>query len=109
MARWRYLSVVDPFIAAAERRWFAIAPDGTEHSLVLAVGIPTEGNENWSASVSLGILDSQIRTIYGVDSWQAMHLGMKFIGMQATDFAKHGWRFYWTRGGDEAHASDLFL
>lgn len=109
MARWRCLSEGDLFIAAAERHWFVIAPDGMEHSLVLSVGIPVERDNDWSVAVSLGVLDSHVRTIYGVDSWQAMHWGMKLIGMEATDFAKHGWRFYWTRGGDEARHSDLFL
>ena len=47
---------VDP--AAAERIWFAVAPDGSEHTLVLRVGVPTQQPEGqWGASISLGVLD----------------------------------------------------
>jgi len=93
---------------AAERTWFAIAPDGTEHDVVLQVSAPTQQPDGgWSVSVSLGALEADVRNIFGVDSWQAISLGMRFAAMRANDFADNGWKFFWERGGDPASSSDI--
>ena len=93
---------------AAERTWLAVAPDGTEHELVLRVGIPTQapGGEWWSA-VSLGVLESREQRVAGVDAWQAVELAMRFIASRVGHFAADGWQFYWERDGEPAAPSDL--
>ena len=93
---------------AAERTWFAIAPDGAEYDVVLQVSVPTQQPDGgWSVSVSLGALESDKRNIFGEDSWQAISLGMRFAAMRANDFADNGWKFYWERGGDPASSADI--
>jgi hypothetical protein len=97
---------VDP--AAAERIWFAVAPDGSEHTLVLRVGVPTQQPEGqWGASISLGVLDPRAHTIFGVDAWQAVDEGMRFIARRVEHFAEDGWRFFWEQGGEAASPSEL--
>jgi hypothetical protein len=43
-----------------------------------------------------------------MDSWQAMHEGMRFAAIRIKHFEKEGWRFYFERGDEQACASDLF-
>jgi hypothetical protein len=93
---------------AAERTWFAVAPDGTESEVTITVGIPTPGTHGgWSAAVSLGALEARTHSITGVDSWQAICLAMSFAATRVGHFAEDGWKFYWERGGDIASAEDL--
>src|SRR5687768_9870795 len=93
---------------AAEKTLFAVAPDGTEHSVVLRVGIPERRPDGlWSASVSLGALDSHPSSIYGDDSWQAIQLAMRFIATRVGHFGNGGWQFFWERGGDAFPPSEL--
>ncbi len=97
------------FTVAIERTWLAIDANGGEHTLVLAIGTPQpRKNVDWEVQVSLGILEPRPFTIYGVDSWQAMHLAMRFTTQQVADYAKRGWRFYWPDGEDEALPSNMF-
>ena len=93
---------------AAERTWFAIAPDGTEHDVVISIGIPTAGERGeWRSLVDIGVLDSKARAIAGIDSWQAICLAMSFAATRLSHFADDGWKFYWERGGDLATPEDL--
>ena len=93
---------------AAERAWFAVAPDGPEHDVVLRVGLPAlaPGGE-WRAEVTLGALESHVHSIAGIDAWQAVTLAMRFAATRLGLFAEDGWRFYWERGGDAASATEL--
>jgi hypothetical protein len=93
---------------AAQRIWFAVAPDGTEHEVVISVGLPThELSGDWYSVVSVGCLDPQTYTIFGVDSWQAICLSMRFAATRLSHFIEAGWRFYWTRDGELAMLEDL--
>ena len=93
---------------AAERTWFAVAPDGTEHDVVLRIGVPTcEPDGQWRATVSLGVLESRTHKIAGVDAWQAASLAMRFAATRVGHFAEDGWRFFWERGGELASPTDL--
>jgi len=87
----------------ARRCLFAIAPDGTEHEIVLAVGAPRlhPGGE-WSADVSLGVLPYKPFTVFGVDSWQALELAMRYVALQVEHFTEQGWRFFQEKGGESA-------
>jgi hypothetical protein len=92
-----------------EREWFAVAPDGTEHKLTLRVGnLSPDSKGDWAGEVSLGDLDPRPYTIHGIDSWQAMHEGMRFAAARIKHFQTEGWRFYCEPGDEEASASDLF-
>lgn len=93
---------------AAERTWFAVAPDGTEHFVVLRIEAPTlQPGGEWLAPVSLGALEARAHNIAGADAWQAVALAMHFAATRVGHFAEDGWRFYWDRGGDQASPSEL--
>jgi len=96
------------FVVAAQREWIALAPDGTEHTLLLQVGVPAQHPAgDWSVSVSMGVLDPKVRTIYGIDSWQVIYEAMLFITRRVGHFAADGWQFFWERGSEPAAPSEL--
>jgi hypothetical protein len=95
-------------VIAAERTWFAVAPDGSEHDVVLRITAPTlQPGGEWRAPVSLGALEPHIHNIAGVDAWQAVSLAMRFAATRVGHFAENGWRFYWERGGELASSTEL--
>jgi hypothetical protein len=92
---------------AAERVWFAVAPDGSEHEVAIRVMVPIKADRGeWRAGVSIGI-DSKPYSIAGIDSWQAVCLAMSFAATRLKHLAEDGWVFYWERGGDVATPEDL--
>ena len=94
----------------AERCWFAISPDGSEHDVLIRVEAPQRvGAGDWGTVVICDPMDPTRHMIPGVDSWQSLHLAMKFAGVRMEHFIEMGWQFYWERGGSAAEASDLFL
>lgn len=93
---------------AAERVWFAVSPDGSEHEVAIRVMVPVKADRGeWRAAVSIGDIDSKPHSIAGIDSWQAICLGMSFAATRLSHFAEDGWVFYWERGGDVATPEDL--
>lgn len=94
--------------AYIERAWVAIAPDGIEHDLILRVGFPKpRPGGDWVTAVSLGVLDAHLFEIHGMDSWQAMDLGMHHVAVLTRHYQSKGWRFLWESGGEEASPAEL--
>jgi hypothetical protein len=94
--------------AHIERTWVGIAPDGEEHELIFRVGLPKPRSEgDWVSEVSLGVLNSRTFEIHGMDSWQAMELGMQHVAVLARHYQENGWRYLWEAGGENASPSDL--
>jgi len=99
---------VNSEVNVVERQWHGVAPDGTEHVVSFRIGTPTrQEHGEWAANVVLIPMDPVPHAIFGIDSWQAVNLGMQHITVMAKHYYKLGWRFYWERGGDEAPPSDL--
>jgi len=95
--------------AVIEREWLAVAPDGTEHKLLLRVNRPTQQSRgDWAAEISMGEIDPHPYSIAGMDSWQAMHEAMLFAAVRIRHFEEQGWRFFWERGDEQVSASDVF-
>jgi hypothetical protein len=93
---------------AAERVWFAVAPDGTEHQVTLQVGIPAQASDGvWWSAVSLLPLESRERRIAGIDGWQAVNLAMSYVAARVDHFAAHGWQFFWSPDGEPATPTEL--
>ncbi len=93
---------------AAERIWFAVAPDGSEHDVAVRVMLPLKADRGeWRAEVSIGGIESKLYSIAGIDSWQAICLGMSFAATRLSHFSENGWVFYWERGGEVATPEDL--
>ena len=85
-----------------------IAPDGAECDVALQIGAPSqERSGEWCAVVSLVGLESGSHKIFGMDSWQAAALGMKFAASRAQDFCERGWLFYWERGGEVVSKQEI--
>ena len=102
----RTLMSSDPIVL--EREWFAVAPDGAEHALLLRVSRPIQlPRGEWSATASVGVLDPTPHEIAGMDSWQAVDESMRFIAIRVRHFQERGWQFFWERGGEVASPSDL--
>jgi hypothetical protein len=94
--------------APIERKWFAVAPDGAECEVLMQVGVPMrEPSGDWIVMVNLAGLEHAAYKIFGIDSWQATALGMKFIASRVGDFSERGWKFFWERGGECASSEDL--
>nr|WP_295778863.1 hypothetical protein [Rhodoferax sp.] len=95
-------------VTVIERKWFVIAPDASGCEVALQVGVPSqEQTGDWSVVVSLVGLEFGSHKIYGVDSWQATILGMKFASSRVRDFSARGWQFYWEQGGEPATQLEL--
>lgn len=95
---------------AIARTWYAVAPEaGGEGAITVGLDLPRQqSGGDWGVRVSLGGLEPDpAGPIFGVDGWQAVGLGMKFIAARLVDFADRGWRFYWTKGGELATVEDL--
>jgi hypothetical protein len=93
---------------AVERCWHGVAPDGTEHAVVFRVGVPRPHEQgDWTADVAIIPMQPTSYAIIGVDSWQAVELGMHHIAVMTKHYYERGWRFYWERGGEEAMPGEL--
>jgi hypothetical protein len=92
----------------AKRTWHGVAPDGAEREVTIAIGQPIlQAGGEWRSNVTLGCLDTHVARIAGIDSWQALQLGMQFAAARVAGFAEDGWEFYWEQGGDPADPADL--
>lgn len=92
---------------AAERCWYVVSPEGVGQVLVARVGIPVKRVDDWSCSVSLGVLDSYPYTLYGIDSWQSLQQAILFAARRVAHFVEDGWKLYWEQDGDTADPNDL--
>ena len=96
--------------AAIDRTWYAVSPSGEGQSVTFGVGLPVqEPGGEWSVVVRLEPIEAGSRKIFGVDGWQAVALGMRFVAARVSDLSARGWNFFWTEGGEAASADDLGL
>ena len=93
----------------AQRIWYAVAPDGAGHDLVIRVEAPFQEDGAWRAHVSLNALEPQAHVVAGLDSWQAVYMAMRFAAIRLGHFADKGWKFYWEKGGEQAAVDDLLI
>ncbi|HZP66907.1 MAG TPA: hypothetical protein VFB32_11410 [Rudaea sp.] len=93
---------------AAERTFFAVAPDGSGHDAALRISVPIRQRAcEWHAVVTLPGLDEGRYAIAGVDAWQAIRLAMRFSATRIHRFVDDGWQFYWERDGLPAAPAEL--
>ena len=100
-----------PGVAAVERKWFAVAPDGIGRDALLRVSVAADAEPTgeWAVVVSLEGLESSPHRLYGVDKWQALVIGLTFAAQRVRDLSQRGWTFFWERGGYPATVEDLGL
>jgi len=86
----------------AERRWFAVAPDGEEFDLIIRLGQPYPAtNASWACPLTLEGLHKKLPDIHGIDSLQAIELAMKLAADLVCSFAEKGGKIFWSRDGDQ--------
>jgi hypothetical protein len=91
-----------------KRAFHAISPSGEERHCELSVDLPCAKPEGeWGAVVRIEGLEARSREIFGVDAWQAVQLGMRFLATRLEHFESHGWRYFWELGGEQASAANL--
>lgn len=92
----------------AERTIYAIAADGREFEVHLAVGRPYPiSKDEWACPVLLEGLHSRLRDQHGIDSWQALQLAYQLIGQLLGYFIQDGGKLFWENGGESVLVSDL--
>jgi hypothetical protein len=96
----------------AEHRLVATFPDGTLETVVLRVGRPyahpkgdhacpvqAEGLRRWQGPSD----------IFGVGTWHALMLGLRFLRSMLAAEAERGAVFHWEGGGQAVGVEELFV
>jgi hypothetical protein len=85
-------------VAACERNWWAIDPEGNESAVSFRIDVPQEQpTGEWGATVLVS-LDGRTCMIFGIDSWQSLELAQKFAATRLADYRDRGWAFFWESG-----------
>jgi hypothetical protein len=91
-----------------KRAFHAISPSGEERLCELSVDLPlAKPGGEWGAVVNIEGLEARSHEIFGVDAWQAVQLGMRFLATRLENFESDGWRYFWEVGGEQACAQSL--
>jgi len=53
--------------------------DGTKEPLIVRIFAPVEETSNWACEVQFEGARSETKKIYGIDSWQALTLGLRLV------------------------------
>lgn len=81
----------------ASRKLKAVDSAGKTFDLTIVIGLPFEvGQDEWACPVSLEGLYKQRGPIFGVDSFQALMLAIKFVKDLLEDFYEKGGKIYWS-------------
>ncbi|MEV4782497.1 hypothetical protein [Burkholderia sp. LMU1-1-1.1] len=73
------------------RQLKAINAGGIHPDFLVAIDVPIRVEGDWVAKLYIGDFSA---AIFGVDSWQAVTLAMKFINSELSSRKKHGWKFF---------------
>ena len=93
----------------AERKLYAVAPDGRGFELMIGVGKPYQiSDDEWACSVQLRGLHN-LRDQHGVDSWQALQLCHQLAAHLLTHFVQEGGQLFWEKDGEQVSVQDLFI
>ncbi|HET7300727.1 MAG TPA: hypothetical protein VFJ01_08745 [Oleiagrimonas sp.] len=92
----------------AERKLRAVAADGGEFEIHLAIGKPYSiSSEEWACPVWLDGLHDNLHGPHGVDSWQALQLAYALIAQLLGYFIQDGGRLYWPEDGGPVLLQEL--
>jgi len=91
--------------AIAERRLALIADNGETREIVVRLGKPERSPDRADFSCECQILgrgDGKVRSIYGLDEFQALQLSLGFISIMLRHYREEtGGRIYWKEPGDD--------
>jgi hypothetical protein len=94
-----------------DRKWYAISPEKSGRNVHLRIELAggAEPSGEWRVTVNFDGLEIRTHTLFGVDKWQALAIGMRFVAARVRHFDETGWQFFWSAGGERATVSDLGL
>ena len=93
----------------AERVIYGIDTDGNGFDIGLLVGQPYERETGeWACPVAAIGLNFPLREIVGVDSWQALNLGLRLMRTIVGLFVESGGKLYWAKGDRQLSLDELF-
>ncbi|QGZ39459.1 hypothetical protein IP92_01730 [Pseudoduganella flava] len=87
------------------RVWLTDDGQGGRRDFVLEVFAPEPDGADARCQVAV---DGERMRVYGVDSWQAVTLALRFLRIQVEDLERRGLKLYW-QDGTPATAADLDL
>lgn len=96
----------------AEDRLVATFPDGGTSAVVLRVGRPyphPKGDHACPVHVEGLRRDGGSTEIFGVGSWHALMLGLRYLRMILTAEAERGTVFHWEDGEHAVSVEELFV
>ena len=83
----------------AELRLSGLRADGSVVPITVSVGQPYQAERCWRCHVSLTGIDDHLPDIGGEDSFQALCLGLRLLGLRLADFVAKGGRLFVEDGG----------
>ena len=93
----------------AERTLYAVDRDGRSRDVGLQIGKPYEAETGeWVCPVAMIGLQGRLRDVRGADSWQALQLAQRMIGVLLDLFVETGGRLFWEKNGEEVKVHELF-
>ncbi|GAB2864058.1 hypothetical protein GCM10027277_35950 [Pseudoduganella ginsengisoli] len=92
----------------AQRTLLAMDADGREFALTFGVGAPYEtGTGECACAVLLDGLERAPHVLFGVDTWQALQLGVQFAIHMLQGFVAQGGQLLWPQEREPMAISEL--
>jgi hypothetical protein len=95
---------VDDLGEIVATRRLCVVDDGKRKEVEVLLGMPRklQGGEDYACPVLIkGLGNERIRSIVGVDGFQAIQLAIKFIGVELNAHGKTGKHIQWEGSGKE--------
>ena len=86
----------------------SVSPDGVQKISSVGIGVPVEESTG-DYGCTVWLPDSDSKTIFGVDSLQALSLAMQFSGHRIHDLISKGWKFFYPESDDEVPFEIYFI
>jgi hypothetical protein len=82
--------------ASLKREWIAVSPHGEELPFTIQVAMPVlQQSGEWTSRVTLGDIKHGTDDVRGMDSWQAVEMGMHHAAVRMRHLISIGWQFFW--------------
>ena len=91
-----------------ERTLRAKEANGEAFDMVLRVGNPHPSKVDWACTVSITRLSERPRELFGIDSWQALQIGLQLIAHELDGFISRGGQLFWPSTEESVKPQELF-
>ena len=93
----------------AELRLSGLRADGRLVPITVSLGQPYQAERCWRCPVGLTGIDDHLPDIAGENSFQALCLGVRLLGMRLADFVTKGGRLFVEGGGPDEPDTEVPL